>query len=232
MSETRLSRRALCSAAAVLMMPTAALPAVAGQTTATAAKADLTVVLFPGFETIDVMGPVEMFGNLAGFSMRFVSLEGGIVKSAQGVPVMTEKFLSEDPVRILLVPGAAPQFLPVEKAFFAAVKAAAQKAEYVLTVCTGSLLVAQTGLLKGRKATSNKKALPMVMKRVPDVDWQKKARWVADGKFYTSSGITAGMDMALGFIADRYGENEARRIAAFTEYRRSADPADDPFAAG
>lgn len=92
--------------------------------------------------------------------------------------------------------------------------------------------MAQTGLLKGRKATSNKKALPMVMKRVPDVNWQKKARRVADGKFYTSSGITAGMDMALGFIADRYGENEARRIAAFTEYRRSADPADDPFAAG
>lgn len=178
------------------------------------------------------MGPVEMLGNLADFSMRFVSLDGGIVKSAQGVPVMTEKFVPEDPVRILLVTGAAPQFLPEEKAFFEAGKAAAQKAEYVLTVCTGSFLVAQTGLLKGRKATSNKKALPMVMKRVPDVNWQKKARRVADGKFYTSSGITAGMDMALGFIADRYGENEARRIAAFTEYRRSADPADDPFAAG
>lgn len=213
------------------MMPALALPAVAGQTTATAAKANLTVVFFPGFETIDAMGPVEMLGNLAD-SMRFVSLDGGIVKSAQGVSVMTEKFVSEDPVRILLVPGAAPQVLPKEKAFFEAGKAAAQKAEYVLTVCTGSFLVAQTGLLKGRKATSNKKALPMVMKRVPDVNWQKKARWVADGKFYTSSGITAGMDMALGFIADRYGENEARRIAAFTEYRRSADPADDPFTAG
>lgn len=106
------------------------------------------------------MGPVEMLGNLADFSMRFVSLDGGIVKSAQGVPVMTEKFVSEEPVRILLVPGAAPQVLPKEKAFFEAGKAAAQKAEYVLTVCTGSFLVAQTGLLKGRKATSNKKALP------------------------------------------------------------------------
>ncbi len=63
------------------------------------------------------MGPVEMLGTLAD-SMRFVSLDGGIVKSAQGVPVMTEKFVSEDPVRILLVPGAAPQVLPKEKAFF------------------------------------------------------------------------------------------------------------------
>lgn len=71
------------------------------------------------------MGPVEMLGSLAD-TMRFVSLDGGIVKSAQGVPVMTEKFVSEDPVRILLVPGAAPQVLPKEKAFFEAGKAAAQ----------------------------------------------------------------------------------------------------------
>ena len=59
---------------------------------------------------------------------------------------------------------------------------------------------------------------------------EKKARWVVDGRFYTSSGISAGMDMALGFIADRYGEEEAQRIAGFTEYRRIADPSDDPFA--
>lgn len=101
----------------------------------------------------------------------------------------------------------------------------------MLTVCTGSLLVAKTGLLNGRKATSKKKALPMVMKTVPQVNRQKKkARWVVDGRFYTSSGISAGMDMALGFIADRYGEEEAQRIAGFTEYRRIADPSDDPFA--
>lgn len=101
----------------------------------------------------------------------------------------------------------------------------------MLTVCTGSLLVAKTGLLNGRKATSNKKALPMVMKTVPQVNRQKKkARRVVDGRFYTSSGISAGMDMALGFIADRYGEEEAQRIAGFTEYRRIADPSDDPFA--
>ena len=53
-------------------------------------KAELSVLLFPGFETIDAMGPVEMFGNLRDFSMHFVSLEGGVVKSAQALPVMTE----------------------------------------------------------------------------------------------------------------------------------------------
>lgn len=109
-------------------------------------------------------------------------------------------------------------------------QAVAQKADCVLTVCTGSLLVAKTGLLNGRKATSNKKALPMVMKTVPQVNRQKKSALGGHGRFYTSSGISAGMDMAVGFIADRYGEEEAQRIAGFTEYRRIADPSDDPFA--
>ncbi len=228
-----ITRREICALAAVMPLGAIASPAQASQAKAGAEKspkAELSVLLFPGFETIDAMGPVEMFGNLRDFSMRYVSLEGGVVKSAQGLPVMTEKFAIENASPLLLVPGAAPAFLPKDPRFFEMLKAAAQKADCVLTVCTGSLLVAKTGLLNGRKATSNKKALPMVMKAVPQVNWQKKARWVVDGRFYTSSGISAGMDMALGFIADRYGEEEAQRIAGFTEYRRIADPSDDPFA--
>lgn len=227
------TRRQVCSLAAALPVSAFASSVQASEANAGAKqspKAELSVLLYPGFETIDAMGPVEMFGNLRDFSMRFASLEGGVVKSAQGLPVMTEKFEMENASPLLLVPGAAPAFLPKDPRFFEMLKSAAQKADHVLTVCTGSLLVAKTGLLNGKKATSNKKALPMVMKAVPQVDWQKKARWVVDGRFYTSSGISAGMDMALGFIADRFGEEEARRIAGFTEYRRIEDPSNDPFA--
>ena len=205
------TRRQVCSLAAALPVSAFASSVQASEANAGAEKspkAELSVLLYPGFETIDAMGPVEMFGNLRDFSMRFASLEGRVVKSAQGLPVMTEKFEMENASPLLLVPGAAPAFLPKDPRFFEMLKSAAQKADYVLTVCTGSLLVAKTGLLNGKKATSNKKALPMVMKAVPQVDWQKKARWVVDGRFYTSSGISAGMDMALGFIADRFGEAE------------------------
>lgn len=190
----------------------------------------LTVFLYSGFETIDALGPVEMLGYVKNYSVRFVSLEGGTVRSAQGVPIATEKYSGKDSVDIVLIPGAAPEFLKLPQAFFAMIKKACEKAQKVLTVCTGSFLLAQTGLLDARKATSNKNALPMVMKAVPKVLWQKKARWVADGKFYTSSGITAGMDMALGFVSDTYGPAEAKRIAAFTEYRWSEEPGNDPFA--
>ena len=61
-------------------------------------------------------------------------------------------------------------------------------------------------------------------------EWAKRARWCVDGKFYTSSGISAGMDMALGFIADRFGEEKANGVAKYAEYVRNADPENDPFA--
>ena len=109
-------------------------------------------------------------------------------------------------------------------------QAVAQKADCVLTVCTGSLLIAKTGLLNGRKATSNKKALPMVMKTVPQVNRQKKKRAGWSRALLYVVRHFGRHDMAVGFIADRYGEEEAQRIAGFTEYRRIADPSDDPFA--
>lgn len=194
---------------------------------------DLLVLLFPGFETIDAMGPVEMLGNLEGLTIRFASVEGGIVKSAQGVPVLTEAWSDArkaGPVDWLLVPGAAPAYLNLPDAFFSMVKGAAEGASEVMTVCTGSVLLARTGLLDGKAATSNKNAIGMALSRFPKVRWVKRARWVEDGKFTTSSGLTAGTDMALGFVAKRFGVEEARRIAVFTEYRWNEDPTDDPFA--
>lgn len=62
------------------------------------------------------------------------------------------------------------------------------------------------------------------------MQWQKSARWVVDGNIYTASGISAGMDMIYAFVADQYGPETAERIARQSEYTRSTDPADDPFA--
>lgn len=62
------------------------------------------------------------------------------------------------------------------------------------------------------------------------MDWQKKARWVVDGNVWTSSGISAGIDMIFAFIADQFGEEVAQDVANTSEYVRSRDPNDDPFA--
>lgn len=78
--------------------------------------------------------------------------------------------------------------------------------------------------------TSNKKAFARVQSVGAQVEWQAVARWVRDGKFYTSSGVSAGMDMALGFVADRYGRALAGEIAVHVEYAWQDDAGRDPFA--
>ena len=90
--------------------------------------------------------------------------------------------------------------------------------------------MACTGRLDSLKATSNKKSFEWVKQCRPAVKWQPVARWVKDGKFYTSSGVSAGMDMALGFIADYYGSDLAQDIANHTEYHWQKDPCVDNFA--
>ena len=101
--------------------------------------------------------------------------------------------------------------------------------KYVLTVCTGSALLAKTGLLDGRKATSNKKAFDWVKSSGDKVNWIKKSRWVVDDKYYTSSGVSAGMDMTLGFLSDMHGKEFAEKVAFQIEYKWQQDKDNDDF---
>lgn len=101
---------------------------------------------------------------------------------------------------------------------FAAINGFAKAAPYVLTVCTGSFLLALTSLLDGHLATTNKMAFNIVSNACPKVNWVHKARWVVDGKYYTSSGVSAGMDMAMDFIHDINGPEVAKQAAIESEY--------------
>ena len=100
---------------------------------------------------------------------------------------------------------------------------------YVLTVCTGTALLARTGLLDFKKATTNKRAFDWVITNGEKVHWVRRARWVVDGKFHTSSGVTAGMDMTLDFIKDMQGIDTARRVASEIEYTWTEDSTNDSF---
>lgn len=79
-------------------------------------------------------------------------------------------------------------------------------------------MLARTGVLDGLKATSNKRSLEWIKSCGEAVKWQERASWAKDNKFYTASGVAAGMDMALGFISDHFGKELAQSIANKTKY--------------
>lgn len=188
-------------------------------------------LLFDGFETLDAFGPAEILAQHEGHRLRYFSVEGGPVTSTQGVQVLTESLSNMPEGGVLVLPGGmGTRKLVHDEAFIGALRSAAENSTYCLTICTGSALLAKSGLLEGLKATSNKAAFEWATSVSEKTIWIKKARWTVDGKYYTSSGVSAGMDMALGFMKDLYGREAAERISRLIEYHWNQDPEVDLFA--
>ena len=191
-------------------------------------------VLFEGFELLDFYGPLEMFGLLEGGArITVVAEKAGPLRSSSGPCGVAQATMADSGgFDVLLIPGgigtrkemANPEFL-------AELKRLAEASRIVATVCTGSFLLARTGLLDGRRATSNKRAFQLVKSNAPKVEWIAKARWVEDGQYFTASGVSAGMDMALAVIARLCGREKSLQIASRAEYEWHEDSSWDPFAA-
>ncbi|MEM8730950.1 MAG: DJ-1/PfpI family protein [Pseudomonadota bacterium] len=190
-------------------------------------------VLFPEFEMLDLYGPLEMYAmQRDAFEIRTVAQDSGPVTSSGGPETVAMDSFGDDVVYdLLLVPGgrgARDQLRnPVMLDWLGQV---AGRTSLVTTVCTGSMLLAATGFLTDRRATTNKLAFDQVAALFPDVDWQPRARWVKDGTVVTSSGVSAGMDMTLAVIGEIMGASAADDAARWAEYTRVKDPTDDPFA--
>ena len=191
----------------------------------------LGIVLFPEFETPDVFGPVQMWGRLPDYEVVMMSERGGLVASSQGVETSAPFSFADAPqLEILMVPGGAGTRHEVENsAMMDFVYRQNRATRYTTSVCTGAALLARAGLIRGRNATTNKKAWTWATSQGPDVIWQPRARWVVDGKYVTSSGVAAGTDMALGLVELIYDRGYAASIAQEAEYIWNASPDDDLF---
>jgi len=190
------------------------------------------VLLFENFETLDVFGPVEILGRLKDFyTISFYSLQGGLIRNQHGVEISTEKLESDsNNIDLFIIPGGQGTRKEVDnRALIDSIRRISLLSKYVLTVCTGSALLAQTGLLDCRKATSNKRVFEWVTGFGKNVNWIKQARWTVDDKYYTSSGVSAGMDMTFGFLSDVHGPEFARKAAFEIEYNWSEEKANDNF---
>ena len=180
---------------------------------------DIYFLFFENFETLDIFGPIEILSRIDNATLHYISLQGGLIKSRQGYAIKTVSTIECRPNSVLVIPGGqGTRKLVNDDIFISKLRTLCQSAEYVLSICTGSVLLAKTGVLDNRKATSNKKAFEWVQSVSSNVNWIRKARWVVDGKYYTSSGVSAGMDMALGFVNDIYGIDKATEVARDIEY--------------
>lgn len=195
----------------------------------------ISIVLFDGFELLDVCGPVELLSHVEGITLDFVGPEAGLVSSAQGLRVecgRSFRELSKEPIDILLVPGGpGTRALVDDESFISWLSATGAKAQLVTSVCTGSALLAKAGLLEGYRATGNKVAFEWTRTFGTTVAWQPKARWVEDRDRWTSSGVAAGMDMTAALIASLCGTEARDRALAKAEYTANTDSDSDPFAA-
>jgi transcriptional regulator GlxA family with amidase domain len=202
----------------------------------------VAVVLFEGFTVLDVYGPVQAFGACRallpdGAPRRFFEIftmadHRGPVRSGEGPSTHADHAFAEAPSSdIVLVPGGFGTRAAVnDRAFLDRLGAVSQRAAVTATVCTGSALLARTGLLDGRPATSNKIAWDWVVQQGPRVLWKRRARWVDDGTLVTSSGVSAGIDMTLALIARLHGRDMAVSAARNMEYVWHENPDHDPFA--
>jgi putative intracellular protease/amidase len=192
----------------------------------------VSVLLFTDFETLDVFGPVEIFGRIKDlYQVRFYSQHGGLVNNSHGVSIMTDKLTDIiEGTDIFLIPGGhGTRTEVINDSLIKIITEISEESSYVLTVCTGTALLAKTGLLDNRSATTNKRAFEWVVSINAKVNWIRRARWVVDGKFYTSSGVSAGMDMSLGFLNDQHSEEFAKKVANEIEYRWSENKNEDDF---
>lgn len=195
----------------------------------------LGILLFPGFELLDVFGPAEVFGSArarGAFDVRLVAERGGEVASAQGpAAVARHGFADCPPLDVVLVPGGIGTRREVENAALLGwVRERAAAAELVLSVCTGAALLARAGVLDGLRATTNKAAFAWAASQGPRVDWVREARWVDAGRVLTSAGVSAGIDLSLHVVARTLGADTAEEIAAAIEHEWHRDPRRDPFA--
>lgn len=187
----------------------------------------IVFLIFPGFQILDATGPLAAF-EIAGryqpgaYALKLVASEPGAVASTSGAAIGADSFARAGAIDTLVIAGGEGGRTAMRDARTQRfIRAAATRARRVASVCSGAYLLAQLGLLDGRACTTHWNRTADFARRYPRVKLEADKIFVRDGKFWTSAGITAGIDLALALIADDLGEEIARRVAQqLVVYRR------------
>ncbi|MCF2859248.1 DJ-1/PfpI family protein [Pseudoalteromonas sp. SMS1] len=177
------------------------------------------ILLFEGAQAIDFVGPTEVFGQ-AGFRITTLSKEGQAITTAMGLQVTPHQaFTPSLQLDALLIPGGnINDRLLNDVQINQWIKAQSDSAQYVMSVCNGAFILANTGLLDGLQATTIEKAFSSFERHYPKVILARDKKFTDNGKILTTAGLSSGIDGALSLVAKVRGQRVARSVAAKIEY--------------
>jgi transcriptional regulator GlxA family with amidase domain len=189
------------------------------------------ILVFDEAEVLDFCGPFEVFSvtnelnNYELFNVYTVAEGKRTIRAKNGLKVQPDYGFRSCPAPdILLIPGGSgTRKVMQDSRALSWIKSAAAGAELLLTVCTGSLVLAGTGLLDGLKATTHHEIIPLLRETAPNTEVLPGKRFIDNGSVIVSAGISAGIDMCLYVVARLHGEGIASRTALYMEYSWNND---------
>jgi len=208
---------------------TAATSATATAATTTTTTRRIVIVAFPGIQSLDVVGPFEVFASATqivqrvrpaafGYDVSVVSAPGGTVTSESGLGLATAALPAMDGssprIDTLILAGGTGVFEARHDAeLMAWIAAVAPRCRRVATVCTGAFLAAQAGLLDGRTVTTHWARAARLAAEFTSVVVDSDPIYVRDGNVWTSAGVTAGIDLSLALVEQDHGTDVAQTVA-------------------
>jgi transcriptional regulator GlxA family with amidase domain len=177
------------------------------------------ILIYDGVNELDVMGPRYVLGQAMGAKTKLISLKKGNVKTVMGVEIVPNATIDEiTQLDILVIPGGFKG--TVESAYDEKllnwIREIDKHSIYTASVCTGGWILGATGLLNGKRASTNWYREEEMLKKYGAIPANE--RYTQDGKYWTSAGVTAGMDMSLAIMKDNWGERYAQGVMLDMEY--------------
>jgi transcriptional regulator GlxA family with amidase domain/DNA-directed RNA polymerase subunit RPC12/RpoP len=184
----------------------------------------VVILLFNGVEIIDFSGPWEVLGA-AGFVVHTVALGAGPIKTVFGERIVPDFTLDQSPqADILLIPGGNIALAMTDARVIKWIQTRSKDAKQVISVCNGAFLLAKAGLLDGLSATTVRGGIEKLARIAPRTKVVRNQRYVDNGKFITTAGLSAGIDGALHLVAKIRGTDAAQQVAHELEYKWEGEP--------
>ena len=196
----------------------------------------IAIVAFPGVQPLDVVGPHEVFAGVNQvfgqdvYDIRVVASSAGAVRGESGLALHAEA-LSEGQVHTLIAAGGTGVFAArADDVLISWITQQAKNADRLASVCTGTFLLAEAGLLVGQRVTTHWARAERLALEYPQITVDVDPIYLRSGRIWTSAGVTAGLDMSLAIVADEHGAAAAQTIARWLVMLRRRSGGQSQFA--